>query len=99
MGKAWQGMWQGAGDGERKGGRAAAAARHVPSGFAACNPCNKNSSVPLEFVHPSHFPPLSVYLHLSLLLTPFVLLSVSPLISLINYTRIAFDFDPILINF
>lgn len=93
MGKAWQGMWQGAGDGE--GGRAAAAARHVPSGFAACNPCNKNSSVPLELVHPSHFPPFS----LSLLLTPFVSLSLSPLISLINYTRIAFDFDPILINF
>lgn len=59
MGKAWQR----AEDGE--GGRAAAAARHVPSGFAACNPCNKNSSVPLEFVHPSHFP----LFYLSFLLT------------------------------
>lgn len=73
MGKAWQGMWQG------EGGRAA---RHVPSGFAACNPCNKNSSVPLEFVQPSHFPlpspPVS---------SLFVSLPLSLLISLSSITQ------------
>lgn len=73
----------------------AAAVRHVPSGFAACNPCNKNSSVPHEFVSIAHIvhSAHSLLVALPPRLPPS--LSLSLFISLINYTRIASDFQAV----
>lgn len=93
MGKAWQGMWQGEGKEQRQQQRVMC---QVDLQLVIL--VTKTQVFRLNLYSPLTSPPLPS-LSPSFSLTSIVSLPLSLLISLINYTRIAFGFDAILINF